>query len=503
VKTYKHDLSNTKCLTGKMGNLIPINVRHTLPGDRFKGSSSAFIRVAPMLAPIMASCQVRIHHWFVPYRLIWDDWEDFITGGADGEDASVFPTFTVSESLGESTLADLLGVPPSMTSGTISALPFRAYQLIYNEYYRDKDLQTAAVVSTAAGTDSTTDKSLQNCCWPKDYFTVARPWEQRGPAYNIPMAETAPVLGIGKGTQVFSDTDETVYESDGTSTIYDKQTMISDASADQVVRIEGTAASGGYPNIRADLTDVPGTIEELRYAAAMERFAENRARWGGSYPEYLLSLGIRYSDGRLQRPQYLGGGVGPLQFSEVLQQTPDAASGTTDADGEGVGKLFGHGIGSVRSNAYKRFFEEHGIVISLMSVRPKAMYESGIDREFLKRTKEEFWQKELQHLGQQAVTYRELDVTHATPAGEFGWVDRYDEYRRTYNTIHGEFRTDLDFWTMARIFTSDPALNAAFVKCVPTTRVFASTYEDQLWCMIQNRLKTRRPVVDLPSPKLM
>lgn len=494
MKTYLHDLSKQSLLTAKMGSLIPINVRHTLPGDRFRGSSSAFIRVAPLLAPLMATAKVRIHHWFVPYRLLWDDWESFITGGADGEDASVFPTKTVTESLGESTLADYLGIPPTMVSGTISMLPYRAYAKIWNEYYRDKDLETAVTVSTAAGNDATTNTSLLNCCWEKDYFTVARPWEQRGPSFSIPMAETAPV------ERVASAGAWDVYQA-GTQTKIAADTDIrANASGilnNNVVNVSLDPKTG----LQADLTDVAGTIEELRYAAAMERFAENRARWGGSYPEYLLSLGIRYSDARLQRPQYLGGGVGPLQFSEVLQTAPDATTGTSED--EGVGQLKGHGIGSIRSNSYKRWFEEHGIVMTLMSVRPRPLYESGIDREYLKRTKEEFWQRELQHLGQQAITYREVDVTHATPTLPFGYVDRYDEYRRTYGTIHGEFRTTLDFWHMARIFTSDPALNASFVSCVPTTRVYAATWEDQLWCMINNKLKARRPVVDLPSPKLM
>jgi len=496
VKTYLHDLSHSKALTCKMGSLVPIMVRHTLPGDRFKGNSSAFIRVAPLLAPLMHTCKVRIHHWFVPYRLLWDDWESFITGGPSGEDASVFPTYTVSESLGESTLPDYLGVPPTMTSGTISALPFRAYNLIWNEYYRDKDLETAKTVSTASGTDSTTPKDLLNCAWEKDYFTVARPWEQRGPSYSIPMAESAPVE---------RDSNAAAWKlyNAGTDTGGGANPLSISAAGSNLENAAGTMTYSMDPNggLTADLTDVAGTIEELRYAAAMERFAENRARWGGSYPEYLLSLGIRYSDARLQRPQYLGGGVGPLQFSEVLQQAPDATTGTSED--EGVGNLKGHGIGSIRSNSFKRWFEEHGIVISLMSVRPKPMYEGSIDREYLKRTKEEFWQRELQHLGQQTITNREVDVTHASPTGTFGYVDRYEEYRRALNTIHGEFRTTLDFWTMARIYGSDPALNASFVSCVPTTRVYAATWEDQLWCMINNRLKARRPVVDLPSPKLM
>lgn len=494
MKTYKYNLSHSKVLSCKMGSLVPVMIRHTLPGDRFKGGTHAFIRIAPLLAPIMHTVKVRLHHWFVPYRLLWDDWEKFITGGADGLDASVMPTIEVAESPGESSLQDYMGFDPSLTEGQYNAFVFRAYSLIWNEFYRDKDLQPAVTVSTAAGLDTTTNLDLLNCAWEKDYFTVARPWEQRGPAMTIPMAESAPIVRVpnAPGWEIYNAGANT--QPGGTPNLVNE-------NGDFHVSGVGDASLDPNGGLQANLSDVAGTIEELRYAAALQRFEENRARWGGSYPEYLLSLGVRYSDARLQRPQYMGGGSGPLQISEVLQVAPDSEAG--DSEDEGVGNIKGHGIGSIRSNRFKRYFEEHGVVLTLMSVRPRAVYASGMDREFLKRTKEEYWQKELQHLGQQAMTNREVQASHATPNGIFGYTDRYDEYRHAYNTVHGEFRSTLNFWHMARFFTADPALNAAFVKCDPTTRIYAATWEDQLWCMIHNKLHTRRPVVPNPTPKLM
>ena len=175
--------------------------------------------------------------------------------------------------------------------------------------------------------------------------------------------------------------------------------------------------------------------------------------------EYLRYLGVRSSDARLQRPEYLGGGKQTIQFSEVLQ----AAEGTNP-----VGSMKGHGLAAMRSNRYRKFFEEHGYVFSFISVKPKTIYAQGLPRTWNGRTKEDFYQKEFAHIGQQEVLNKEVYAAHTKPNGTFGFQDRYDEYRRMESTIAGEFRTTLNFWHMARIFASDPALNADFVKSVPT-----------------------------------
>lgn len=492
MKRSKHSLSHYKLATFNQGQLIPIGCYEVLPGDTIQQATSAFIRVSPLVAPVMHPVHIKVHQWFVPYRLVWDDWEPFITGGPDGLDASVFPTITVGGGVTEGSLLDYLGIPTGFT-GAFSALPVRAYALIWNEWYRDQDLQTALTIDTTSGADTTTNQVLQYVAWEKDYFTTARPWTQKGPEVTIPIAGNAPVTGIGRrvnpgGDAAISGT-YTVRESDGTDKVY-TSTYGSSFSDGGEPRLFAEAV-GTRPNIFADLSSASAVlINELRTALALQRYEEARARYGSRYTEYLAYLGIRSSDARLQRPEYLGGGKQTLQFSEVLQTAP-----TTDGDDTlGVGNLKGHGLGAIRSNRFRRFFEEHGVVLTFISVKPRTMYTQGLERMWNRRVKEDFWQKELQHIGQQEILNKEVYAAHASPDGVFGYQDRYDEYRRAESRVCGEFRSTLDFWHMARIFASAPALNGDFVKSNPTDRVYAVTSEDQLWAMVQHSIQARRMV---------
>lgn len=485
MKRSKHSLSHYKLLSCDMGELVPCGLVEVLPGDTIQHATSALIRATPLLSPVMHPVSVRVHHWYVPFRLIWNDWEDFITGGPDGLNASVFPTITIGGGSGAAvgSLADYLGVPTAVNNIEVSALPFRAYATIWNEFYRDSDLQSELVVSKASGADSTTSTVLQNCAWEKDYFTSARPWEQKGPAITVPLGTRADVKGIGVGTA--DSAGAQTWKETGGATQTGVNSFGTPTGADNFF-IKGTAAgAGAYPDIYADLSTASAvTVNVLREALALQRFEEARARYGSRYTEYLRYLHVRPSDARLQRPEYLGGGKQTIQFSEVLQ----TAEGTNS-----VGTLRGHGIGAMRSNRYRRFFEEHGYVMSFISVRPKTIYSQGLPRTFNRRVKEDFWQKELQMIGQQEVLNKELYAAHATPNGTFGYQDRYDEYRRIESTIAGEFRTtDADFWHMARIFGSTPALNSDFVKCVPTERTFAVPSKDVLYVMANHSIQARR-----------
>jgi len=199
----------------------------------------------------------------------------------------------------------------------------------------------------------------------------------------------------------------------------------------------------------------------------------------------LRYYGIRSSDARLQRPEYLGGGRQTIQFSEVLQ----TSEGTNP-----VGELRGHGIAAMRSNRYRCFFEEHGYVFSMISIKPKTIYAQGIPRTWNRRTKEDFFQKELQHIGQQEILNKEIYAAHATPDGVFGYQDRYDEYRRKESSIAGEFRDVLDFWHYARIFASDPALNSSFITANPTKRPNAVQTNDVLYIMANHSIQARRMI---------
>lgn len=189
---------------------MPCGLIEVLPGDTLQQATSILLRVAPLLSPVFHNVDVRVHHWYVPHRLIWSDWENFITGGPDGNNASVFPTisFTGGSGAPVGSLADYLGVPTGVDNLSVSALPFRAYSLIFNEWYRDQDLVAPLVIDVTEGPDTTTNTTLQNCAWEKDYFTSARPWEQKGPAVTIPIGSSAPVLGLGiPGTGAFGSAD--------------------------------------------------------------------------------------------------------------------------------------------------------------------------------------------------------------------------------------------------------------------------------------------------------
>lgn len=473
-KRHKHSLSNTKLFTHDMGQLIPIGLLEVLPGDTMQQATTALLRCSPLLTPVMHPVDVSIQHYFVPNRLVWDDWEDFITAGPDGTSTPTFPTINAPASTGFAvkSLHDYLGVPTGVPDDPVSALPARGYSLIWNEYFRDPDLQDELVIDTTDGVDSTTNTTLQNAAWQKDYLTMARPWEAKGPAVSIPIGNTAPVVANLSGTLAPMETGSSIGAADGNA--------IRRISTGQAVATDAPL-----------LTDLSGasaiTISALREALAIQRFEEARARYGSRYVEYLRYLGVRSSDARLQRPEYLGGGRQTIQFSEVLQ----TAEGTN-----AVGTMRGHGIAAMRSNRYRRSFEEHGYVYSLMFVRPKPLYMDGLQRHWNRRNKEDYWQREFEHIGQQEVLNKEVRMAHATPDGVFGYSNRYQEYRGQESTISGEFRSSLNMWHFGRAFGSDPALNADFVKCVPTETPFAVSSTNVLWSMARHSIQARRLVTN-------
>lgn len=498
MKRHKHGLSHYKVLSCNAGQLIPVMCVEALRGDIWQHRVMGLVRAAPMLAPLMHKVDVRFHTFFVPNRLIWEDWEDFITGGRDGDNASVPPTIEMtyveepeSGNNHVGMLPDFLGVPPKVNGRFVSALPFRAYTLIYNEYYRDQDLIDPLPLSTASGVDSTTNTALQRIAWEKDYLTSARPFEAKGPSLTLPLGTRAPVLGIGAVNQTYATGPFTVVQSNSTIANYAQGKLINGSPADQQFIVERAAGEGGsnIPNIYADLSDATGVdINTVREFFALQRMQEARARYGSRYTEFLLYYGIKSSDARLQRPEYLGGGKSAVQFSEVLQTTPG------DAADDAVGALKGHGIGGARSNRYRHYFEEDGLVITLMSIRPRTMYMQALHRMWSRTNKEMYWQKELEHIGQQEVFNSEVKFDHATPNGRFGFQDRYDEYRRCENTVAGEMRDLLNYWHWAREFETDPSLNEDFVECVPSDRIFAGGEEisDQFYVLTYHSLQARR-----------
>nr|AOV86358.1 putative capsid VP1 [uncultured virus] len=481
-----------------MGQLVPLDWIEVLPGDHFRHDATALIRTQPLLAPLMHKVQAKIFHFFVPNRLLWDNWEPFITGGPDGMNASVHPYVTGLGLPGPSdfqvgTLWDYLGLPPLADAETlqVSALPFRAYSKIVNDYFVDQDLLTPLPMALTDGSDTTTNTEVFAPAWKKDYFTMARPEPSKGPDV------TAPVNGL-VGT----------VSGDGTVPKIAAQSTPGDLRNLQAITSQGVSYSGGAitngsnlifgEQAGLEISDT-GTLNvnalDLREMFATLRFQELRSRFGSKYVDYLAYLGVKSDDARLQRAEYLGGGMQPLQFSEVLQTAPQ------DVD-DPVGALKGHGISAKRTNRYRKYFQEHGIVMTLMYVMPEPVYSNAVERSWLRTTKEMYWQPEYEHIGQQTVPSVELNGPLATDPDEVvGWIDRYEEYRTPINLVSGEFRpgNSLDYWTMARGWETEATINGDFITGNPTNRVWPATNAQQLYVMVSRNLKARRKVTANPK----
>lgn len=482
MKRYKHALSHYRLVTHNMGQLIPVAKMEVLPGDSFQQRTSALIRVSPLVAPVMHPVDVRIHHFFTPMRLLMSnpgDWEKFITGGKDGLGEGVtLPTVTSPPSVGypENSLPDYLGIPPGIPDIEHVEMPIRAFNLIFNEYYRDQDLVPELSLSNL---------QIPQIAWGKDYFTAARPWPQKGPDVTLPLGSKAvvtadqPVGGqvglISTDTGVGQKLDAAGNLQITASTATEEQLMYADLSSAEAVN-----------------------INEFRKAFALQRYQEARARYGSRFVDYLAYLGVRSSDARLQRPEFLGGGRSTIAFSEVLNTT-SSVDGATPVDD--LGHMAGHGISALRSNRYRRYFEEHGYIISLLSVRPRNMYTQGLHRSWSRKTKEDFFQKELEQIGQQEVATKEIYMAGGDTV--FGYTDRYSEYKNHPSTIHGEFRDIFDYWHLGRIFSEAPVLNKSFIDCVPSKRIHAEQTQASLWTMVNNSVQARRMVNTSGKSRIM
>lgn len=507
-KRAKFNLSNFHNCTFKLGYLYPVNLFEVLPGDSIQFSTSVFLRLAPMVVPVMHPVYLHLSSFFVPSRVLWSGFEDFITGGPDGTDTSVLPTLTLNATNSPvGALADAFGIPVQMLqdgkSFTVNSLPFLAYYMIWNEYFRDQDLNEAVDLPQLTGTPSFV-MGLSRPSWAKDYFTTARPWPQKGPDVSVPVNLTAagePSISatiVGNGTPKF----------DGASLSYATVNGNLASTLEKTVLAASKSGSGSAvwtdPALKVNIDYSSGNpelgsvnINDLREAFALQRFEEHRSMFGSRYEDLLRYLGVRPQDARLQLPEYLGGFSAPVQFSEVLQTS-------SDAERSGVGDMYGHGIGATKGRRIRRFIPEHGYVMSLLTVRPIPVYSQGLERLWSKENRFDFWQKEYEHIGQQEIRNSEVyaDGDTAQDKATFGYQNRYDEYRRGVNIITGEFRTNQDYWTMARIFASRPTLNGDFVTCMPTDRIFQVNEQnsDQCYAMVKNNIIAKRLVSKNGNP---
>ena len=497
-RRHKHGLGYYKLSTFDMGQLIPMGLTEVLPGDTFQQSASLLIRLSPLAAPVMHPVTVRVHHFFVPHRLIWEkahqnpatagSFADFITSGKDGNDNQVVPTLPTTGTASD--LFDYYGLP-TIAGVNVSALPIAGFNEIWNEYFRDEDL---------AAERTSLETKVPQIAWEKDYLTSARPWPQKGNAVTLPVGSRAPVKGLGKVGANFGTAGVAVRETDGSTPNYANSAKFTGSAGEEWYG-EENPNNLGFPNIYADLSAAEALpINEVRRAFALQRYAEARARYGSRLTEYYRYLGINPSDARLDRPEFLGGGSTKVAISEVLQTAPEAAGERTF----GVGDLYGHGIAAVRTNAYRRFFEEHGYVHTLVSLRPKSIYTNSIPRTWLRTTRESFWQKELEHIGQQEVFKNEV-FAEAGSGGNaiFGYQDRYREYRESPSCVTAEFRDVLNYWHLGRILAQSPTLNEAFIECIPSKRIYNEQTRHSLWVMGQHRIVARRLLSRTASPRIL